>query len=158
MKNNYIENVYWQLGGTSLASIASTMYNAERGSSGINSLTRYLAPIGLFYVSDYGYAVATANRSKCLTQSISNYNKQCTNNNWLYDSQNSSYNQWTITPKTGSINQAYRVTNAGKAAAAMCNSYGSIRPVIYLKANVVYDHDYTRTGSSSSAFKTKVIN
>lgn len=154
----YIEQVYWNLGGASSTSTPATSYSAERGSTAINGLTRYLANVGLFYPSDYGFAVASSNRSKCMSSSMGNFNKQCTGNNWLYDSSNASYNQWTLMPRTGSTTQSFRLNNNGKVAAATCNSNGSVRPTIYLKGTVVYDHDYSaRTGSSSSPFKAKVI-
>jgi hypothetical protein len=134
--SEYIENVVWNLGGSSTNNItAKEFYNAERSNltGGSNTYpSTFVGKVGLMYPSDYGYAAGNS----CLSYNLSQYSSysECKNGNYLPSS--SVYYTWTMTSHVtannnssfiffdGNILQNYDVTN----------SYYTF-PVVYLKTD-----------------------
>ena len=131
----------WKLGGiSSRSNTAASFYTAERGTTVYegnatvwpnNSGASY--PIGLMYMSDFGYAVPASSCAR--TTNVSSYNNaNCTLNNWLY----SEGFEWTLTHILSSSDQVFVVYNGGYASNGYSGSSGGygIRPVLYLKSSV----------------------
>ena len=151
--NANVENVKWPLGGkASNAFTPADFYTGERNTGSDNSANTDHNPaghVGLFYISDYGFA--TSDRSTCLgtkfnANNWSNKKKTCPSNDWLYTETGSNY-FWTMTPNN-TTNQVFRIGNAAIGAVVISTSsqLSYVRPVIFLKANV----DITSTGNGSS--------
>ena len=131
--SNLIEDATWKVSGHTTASITpSVMYTAE-----ITNATKTYGPsdgtskIGLMYVSDYGFAASPS----AWTTKMSLYNNSSiTSANWMY----MGFDEWTLTPKSSNSFSVFTLNNAGYvnyfAAGA---DYGS-RPILYLKASVLY--------------------
>ena len=106
------------------------MYTAE-----ITNATKTYGPsdgtskIGLMYVSDYGFAASSSAWSIEI-----GYYSQGISVNWMY----MGLDEWTISPYSSNSFSVFTLNNAGYvnnfAAGA---DYGS-RPVLYLKASVLY--------------------
>ncbi|MCI6932504.1 MAG: hypothetical protein MR765_05225 [Tenericutes bacterium] len=130
-----IAKVRWNLGGYSTAQVsASNMYNAERGtlhisnpSDGITRTNTWDGKIALIYPSDYGYA---STDTTCRSGLGSN---NCQNENWLF---NSTY-QWTLSPYSGNASGVFFVSSGGVAVNANASSTTGVRPVLFLKSDVV---------------------
>ena len=131
--SNLIEDATWKVSGHSTRSVTpSEMYTAE-----ITNATKTYGPsdgtskIGLMYVSDYGFAASP--EAWTITMNLYN-NTTVTNNNWMY----MGLYEWTISPYSSNSFSVFTLNNAGYvnnfAAGA---DYGS-RPVLYLKASVLY--------------------
>ena len=125
---NYIQSVNWSLGATeSYSHTASEFYTAERGNtpSSDNAVTSFNYNIGLFYPSDFGFAV---NDSACSTVDLYDYDgtSACYNNNWLNSIITS--NAWTMTSST-----YYTTSTSG--------GYGNRR------TNYLYNVFYLNTGN-----------
>ena len=131
--SNLIEDATWKVSGHSTRSVTpSEMYTAE-----ITNATKTYGPsdgtskIGLMYVSDYGFAASPS----AWTTKMSLYNNSSiTSANWMY----MGFDEWTISPYSSNSFSVFTLNNAGYvnnfAAGA---DYGS-RPVLYLKASVLY--------------------
>ena len=136
--SNLIEDATWKVSGHSTRSVTpSEMYTAE-----ITNATKTYGPsdgtskIGLMYVSDYGFAASPS----AWTETLANYDGNDANGtliktiNWMYMG---NY-EWTISPYSSNSFSVFTLNNAGYvnnfAAGA---DYGS-RPVLYLKASVLY--------------------
>ena len=128
--SNLIEDATWKVSGHSTRSVTpSEMYTAE-----ITNATKTYGPsdgtskIGLMYVSDYGFAASPS----AWTIKMSSYDNSSIN--WMYMG---NY-EWTISPYSSNSFSVFTLNNAGYvnnfAAGA---DYGS-RPVLYLKASVLY--------------------
>ena len=90
--------------------------------------------VGLIYISDYLFA-----SKNCYSSYIgSNYQySECTSSNWLF---NASY-LWTISPSNNQSGTTADIINTGYV---YHNPYGTrmgVRPVVYLKSNVVVKLD-----------------
>ena len=131
--SNLIEDATWKVSGHSTSTVTpSEMYTAE-----ITNATKTYGPsdgtskIGLMYVSDYGFAASP--EAWTITMNLYN-NTTVTNNNWMY----MGLYEWTISPYSSNSFSVFTLNNAGYvnnfAAGA---DYGS-RPVLYLKASVLY--------------------
>ena len=136
--SNLIEDATWKVSGHSTSTVTpSEMYTAE-----ITNATKTYGPIdgtskiGLMYVSDYGFAASPS----AWTETLANYDGNDANGtliktiNWMYMG---NY-EWTISPYSSNSFSVFTLNNAGYvnnfAAGA---DYGS-RPVLYLKASVLY--------------------
>ena len=129
--SNLIEDATWKVSGHSTRSVTpSEMYTAE-----ITNATKTYGPsdgtskIGLMYVSDYGFAASSSAWSIEI-----GYYSQGISVNWMY----MGLDEWTISPYSSNSFSVFTLNNAGYvnnfAAGA---DYGS-RPVLYLKASVLY--------------------
>ena len=136
--SNLIEDATWKVSGHSTRSVTpSEMYTAE-----ITNATKTYGPsdgtskIGLLYVSDYGFAASPS----AWTETLANYDGNDANGtliktiNWMYMG---NY-EWTISPYSSNSFSVFTLNDRGDvnnfAAGA---DYGS-RPVLYLKASVLY--------------------
>ena len=128
--SNLIEDATWKVSGHSTRSVTpSEMYTAE-----ITNATKTYGPsdgtskIGLMYVSDYGFAASPS----AWTIKMSSYDNSSIN--WMYMG---NY-EWTISPNSSNSFSVFTLNDRGDvnnfAAGA---DYGS-RPVLYLKASVLY--------------------
>ena len=136
--SNLIEDATWKVSGHSTRSVTpSEMYTAE-----ITNATKTYGPsdgtskIGLMYVSDYGFAASPS----AWTETLTNYDGNDANGtliktiNWMYMG---NY-EWTISPYSSYSNNVFVLHYYG----TLYNDnayygYGS-RPVLYLKASVLY--------------------
>ena len=136
--SNLIEDATWKVSGHSTNFVTpSKMYTAE-----ITNATKTYGPsdgtskIGLMYVSDYGFAASPS----AWTETLANYDGNDANGtliktiNWMYMG---NY-EWTISPYSSNSFSVFTLNDRGDvnnfAAGA---DYGS-RPVLYLKASVLY--------------------
>ena len=137
--SNLIEDATWKVSGHSTSSVTpSGMYTAE-----ITNATKTYGPsdgtskIGLMYVSDYGFAASPS----AWTTALYNYGGNDVNRtsiktiNWMY----MGYEEWTISPRSSSSSIVFRLNYNGDVNDNFLayNGYGS-RPVVYLKASVLY--------------------
>jgi len=137
-----IADAVWNLGGTasydsSSNGLASHWYNYERGTTVyLGRPTSWVGKVGLFYPSDYGYSTAggsTTDRASCLAKELNNWDSSsyldCNNNSWLYSS---SYDQWSLSPKSDSSNNVFRVTQSGHVGGGNDAYYvRGVRPVVF---------------------------
>lgn len=131
-----IETVNWKVGGSSDNGVtAATSYNNERSGSGYVT-----APVGLMYLSDYGYATD----SGCdVGKELWFYTEhtsplKCTYN-WLIN-----YVEWTLNKITSTSNIVAYVNDEGDISPSNGNgdrdivsTSKNVRPVVYLKNNVI---------------------
>ena len=155
-----IGDTLWYLGGSSTYNdvTASMFYERERGTTVYNSSTSprntsFVGKVGLMYPSDYGYATSggsTTDRNACLNKELYNWGSSsfsdCNNNDWLYES---SYIQWTLSPRaSGSYSVVYVLPSGRVANDCAYFSYG-VRPVAFLKSEIkIVEGD----GSSSNPY------
>ena len=163
-EKNLIDSVTWYLGAwdgvynSGVLDYSDDLYTAERQNSTLGKIcssgnycndevtrtSSWNGKVGLMYPSDYGYAV---DLSLC-TNGLYGYttypgdgtgydNTNCKTNNWLY---NSSYSQWTISPRADSSSAYYVFSVYSDGTLRYDSAYGGsrrVRPAIYLKPNVV---------------------
>ena len=155
-----IGDTLWYLGGTSnytssTNGLTSHFYSYERGTTVYSGRdTSWVGKVGLMYPSDYGYATSggsTTDRNACLNKELYNWDSSdfsdCKNNDWLYES---SYHQWTITPRASYSSSVFNVSSTGclDYNNARITRYG-VRPVVFLKSSIkIVDGD----GSSSNPY------
>ena len=145
-----VENVLWNLGGTSSPSnlYSNDFYSYERGITVYSGhATEWVGKIGLMYPSDYGYATDLGSCSDTLykySSSTSSY--ACRTNDWLFDS---SISQCTISPKSSYSDYVFYVYSSGDVFNSNAfDSFGA-RPVLYLKSDVsIVDTKTTSDGIS----------
>ena len=162
-EKNLIDSVTWYLGAwdgvysSGVWDYSDDLYAAERQNSTLGKIcssgnycndevtrtSSWNGKVGLMYPSDYGYAV---DLSLC-TNGLFGYttypgdgtgydNTNCKTNNWLY---NSSYSQWTISPRAGSSRAAdvFNVAGNGFLNHSAASAGYRVRPAIYLKASTL---------------------
>lgn len=115
-----VEEVYWNVGASSINSTADESYENEITSQNI------LGHIGLMSASDYGYASA----SNFYQTEIGQYD-YAANKNWLY----SAGYEWTITKGSGD-DVALAVRYAGEVVEFTARNGLVVRPVVYLDENL----------------------
>lgn len=157
---NMIGDTLWYLGGTSnytssTNGLTSHFYSYERGTTVYSGRdTSWVGKVGLMYPSDYGYATSggsTTDRNACLNKELYNWDSSdfsdCKNNDWLYES---SYHQWTITPRASRSDYVFRVSSTGYLGYTYANyADNGVRPVVFLKSSIkIVDGD----GSSSNPY------
>ena len=128
--SNLIEDATWKVSGHSTRSVTpSEMYTAE-----ITNATKTYGPsdgtskIGLMYVSDYGFAASPS----AWTIKMSSYDNSSIN--WMYMG---NY-EWTISPRSSNSYYVLGLYYNGIVYYSNADDgYGS-RPVLYLKASVLY--------------------
>ena len=131
--SNMIESATWKVSGHATSSVtAKVMYTAE-----ITNATKTYGPsdgeskIGLMYASDYGFAAAPS----AWAANLYTYNGEAIKNvNWMY----MGLDEWTITPDSFGSHAVFRTSfNGGLYSPGTDVGYG-VRPVLYLKASVLY--------------------
>ena len=158
---NAIESVVWNLGSAAYGITASAYYTAERGTSVASGhATTWTGKIGLMYPSDYGYATAggsTTNRSTCLTTTMGYWHSwngsgvpDCKGNDYLYYWDY----PWTLAPYSSDSYDAFYVDSQGRVDSYIANNANSVRPVAYLKSNILLSG--VGDGASTSPYQLKV--
>ena len=157
---NAIEEVVWNLGGTSAysTSTASMFYTAEKGTTVYTGhATTWTGKIGLMYPSDYGYATSggtTKDRAACLAKELYNWYSSdfsdCKGNDYLY---NSSLYQWTLAPGSAYADGVFVVYTDGYVNRDAANGTRAVRPALFLKSSILLD---TGTGVQSDPYTLKI--
>ena len=137
--SNLIEDTTWKLSGHITKFVTpSEMYTAE-----ITNATKTYGPsdgaskIGLMYVSDYGFATSPS----AWTTTLDKYDGNDVNGisirtiNWMY----MGYYEWTMSPYSSNSSDVFGLYDSGDlyASSSTTSFYGS-RPVLYLKASVLF--------------------
>ena len=144
---NYIAQVVWPIAAYSVAeTYSNVIYKNERGSgvSATGRATTWKGRVGLMSPSDYGYSTDFTTCS----ENLNNYDVDvdCHEKNWLYYGKA----EWLINPSKDYTTSAWYINAAGYVGSYynVRQAY-QIRPVIYLKANVLSKDG---TGTSSDPF------
>ena len=136
--SNLIEDATWKVSGHTTDGVTpSEMYTAE-----ITNATKTYGPsngtskIGLVYASDYGFAASPS----AWTETLARYHSKDANGtsiktiNWMF----MGHDEWTISPRSSNIHiMFYLIENGGVYDSSANNGKGS-RPVVYLKASVLF--------------------
>ncbi len=160
---NAIEEVVWNLGGTSSYTsasngLASHWYGYERGTTVYTGRpTTWTGKIGLMYPSDYGYATSggtTKDRAACLAKELYNWYSSdfsdCKGNDYLFDANNV---QWTLAPYSAGAYDVFSVGSGGGVGDDYANYARAVRPVLFLKSNIQVDKG---TGEKSNPYTLKM--
>ena len=160
---NAIEEVIWNLGGTSSYSsasngLASHFYGYERGTTVYSGRpTTWTGKVGLMYPSDYGYATSggtTKDRAACLAKELYNWDSSdfsdCKGNDYLLDANNW---QWTLAPYSAYANLVFDVRGDGHVRSNGAYGTYAVRPVLFLKSNIQVDKG---TGAKSDPYTLKM--
>jgi len=131
-----VADVTYYLGGSSSYSglSATDYYTFERGEVKYNAVrsTNWTGKVGLMYPSDYAYTFAYGVDDTCYSDGY-NCDIGTPSPSWLF---NSSY-QWTLAPRSSSANGVFRVFSTGYVLHYSANGAYGVRPVVYLKSNIV---------------------
>ena len=157
---NAIEEVIWNLGGSSTYSnvTASMSYERERGSSVYSgNATTWKGKIGLMYPSDYGYATSggtTKDRSACLAKGLWNWSSStfndCKDNDYLY---NLNLYQLTMTSSSANADVVFGVGQSGYVDNRNASGSYDIRPTLFLKSNISIK---SGTGENSNPYQLRL--
>ena len=136
--SNLIEDATWKVSGHSRSGeTPSEMYTAE-----ITNATKTYGPsdgtskIGLVYASDYGFAASPSAWTKTLYRYDGNdaNGTSITTINWMYIG----FLDWTISPRSSSSNNVFILNYVGDVYYKLADHGSCSRPVLYLKASVLY--------------------
>jgi len=148
-----IESTTWKVGGNTLTNIrytnAKTAYTSEIVSSAVSN--EYEDEIGLMYVSDYYYAASPTywSYSGHNSSDAADY-RAAINDNWMY----SGVFEWSITRHSDNTISSFRVISMGSVKDnGVYDNYGGVRPVFYLKSNVVWKG---RDGSKNLPYRVGI--
>ncbi len=162
---NAIEEVVWNLGGTSSFTsssngLASHWYGYEKGTTVYTGRpTTWTGKIGLMYPSDYGYATSggtTKDRAACLAKELYNWNNSsdfsdCKENDYLLDTNDL---QWTLAPNSADPYLVFLVSTNGYVFGNRFVFGGyAVRPALFLKSSILLDKG---TGKSSNPYTLKI--
>ena len=163
---NAIEEVVWNLGGTSSYNsasngLASHWYGYERGTTVYTGRpTTWTGKVGLMYPSDYGYATSggsSKDRSACLAKELYNWDSSdfsdCKGNDYLLDTNNV---QWTLAPNSAFAYRVFSVRMGGVVGKVIIDfAYHTyvVRPALFLKSNIFVDKG---TGEKSNPYTLKI--
>ena len=160
---NAIEEVVWNLGGTSdftsaSNGLASHWYGYERGTTVYSGRpTTWTGKVGLMYPSDYGYATSggtTKDRSACLAKELYNWDSSdfsdCKGNDYLFDANNA---QWTLAPVSAYAYGVFSVYRDGYVTSIYALHAYVVRPALFLKSNIQVDKG---TGAKSDPYRLKM--
>ena len=160
---NAIEEVVWNLGGTSdftsaSNGLASHFYGYERGTTVYTGRpTTWTGKIGLMYPSDYGYATSggtTKDRAACLAKELLNWDSSdfsdCKGNDYLFDANNF---QWTLAPSSADASNVFYVDGEGYVNDSYAYLTVAVRPALFLKSNIQVDKG---TGAKSDPYQLKM--
>ena len=156
---NAIENVVWNLGGSSPNDYvnASMFYGRERGTTVYSGRpTTWTGKIGLMYPSDYGYATSggqTLDRATCLAKRLYNWDSpsenDCINNDYLFK-----FNyQCTLAPASSSATYVFGVMSGGYVIDGNADNNFMVRPALFLKSSISISGG---AGSSTEPYQLKV--
>ena len=136
--------------------------NSTTCSSDVVGTTTWVGKVGLISPSDYAYAAEggkIADIDTCLTTSVGavsvqgvqswqNTYTECIENNWLLNNDN----QWTTIPygNVSTSSSIFYVNNLGGIDYKYASYANGIRPVVYLKPNVVI---ISGTGTSANPYQ-----
>ncbi len=156
---NAIENVVWNLGGSSTTDdvTASMFYERERGTTVYDGgPTTWTGKIGLMYPSDYGYATSggqTSDRATCLANVLHNWEgaavSDCKTNDYLLKR----LYQWTLTPFSSIYYIVFLVIYGGSVSANLADSSFGVHPALFLKSSISISGG---TGSSTEPYQLKL--
>ena len=157
---NAIEEVVWNLGGTSTYDtssngLASHWYGYERGTTVYTGRpTTWTGKVGLMYPSDYGYATSggtTKDRAACLAKELWNWDSSdfsdCYGNDYLY---NSSFFQWTLAPNSANAFYVFLVNSVGGVGYSGAYNTDAVCPALFLKSDIKVK---SGTGESSDPYQ-----
>ena len=160
---NAIEEVVWNLGGTSTYKtssngLASHWYSYERGTTVYTGRpTTWTGKIGLMYPSDYGYATSggtTKDRAACLAKELYNWNSSdfsdCKGNDYLLDIKKL---QWTLAPTSANAYFVISVYTGGDVGGTYADGTFAVRPALFLKSSILLDKG---TGEGSNPYTLKI--
>ena len=165
-----ISNAKWHLGGASYSYYNTLttegIYTEERNTSAIYSgnPSSIYAKVGLMYPSDYGYATvggSTTNKSSCRSITLNNWDvpsySDCTNNDWLFTSQDSFVNseEWLLSPCSSESNLVAYLNSTGNvilSGTSTGNNKSAVRPTFYLDSSILKIVG-TGDGSSSNPYR-----
>ena len=135
--NSKIVDTSWNVGGHSTSDVTVGAFYINEVT---NNSTTYSSPIGLMYVSDYGFATIPEN----WTTVLFNYNiAEVLENNWLYYT-----NEWTITRSLNNAFSAFVISDSGLVNSYFVDTvFSNVRPTFYLVSSVTYKGG---TGTSSN--------
>ena len=159
---NAIEEVVWNLGGTSdyeYVGLASHWYGYERGTTVYTGRpTTWTGKIGLMYPSDYGYATSggtTKDRAACLAKKLYTWDSSdfsdCKGNDYLLDTNNW---QWTLAPYSASARDVFCVSSLGFVNYFFALGTFEVRPALFLKSSILVDKG---TGESSDPYTLNLL-
>lgn len=141
---NMIEaNAKWYIKIVSSYSNSKEVYDYERkGTNKSNDFPDYVEkPVGLMYVSDYGYSAGRT----CIDTNVSYYNSGCATKSWIYGN---GY-EWTITPSSSTYLYASSIDNVGYVTNRNLYFGYQVRPSVYLKADTYF---YQGDGSINNPY------
>ena len=146
-----VAKVRWNTSRARYGASALNSYNQERSttligaqSDNVPRTNTWDGKIALMYPSDYGYASTnTACRDNMNSKTNDVYN--CKNENWLFNSAN----QWTLSPVSGTASGVVSVLSGGFVYSRIANLPYGVRPVLFLKSDVVIAGG---TGTQSDPF------
>ena len=136
---NLIDQTHtWQVGGISSTGTAKIAYDNEVGTN--QTGYKETMPVGLMYVSDYGFGADPGKWTLSLGSPSSNYGTD----NWLYLG---SY-EWLVSRNTSIARLAFFVdsSNGGRVSTNNVITTNAVRPVLYLSSSVEFSG-----GSGTSA-------
>ena len=158
---NAMENVVWNLGGSSTYNdVTSGMfYERERGTTVYSGRpTTWTGKIGLMYPSDYGYATSggqTSDRATCLANALYNWDSvsDCTNNDYLSLKPFVKPLEWTLAHFSSDASLVFRVTSSGFVLGISANASFGVRPALFLKSSISI---IGGTGSSTEPYQLSI--
>ena len=157
--SSLIDFITWNYGSNGEMKLLNTFqfYESERSNNSRRGCTSgalcddgsidtyYLkGRIGLLYLSDFGYATSggTYGREECLNVNMGDLNESvnesCLINNWILPAYEENY-YWSMIPTHGSSTSqdAFVIRRDGKVYGGGISGYGAIKPVLYLKTDVL---------------------
>ena len=121
---------------------ANHYYNGERSTNVYSeNPVSWKGIIALMYPSDYAYAtdldICTNVVGWSSTSDGYHKNLSCVENNWLLYGSSLSNAEWTITPFNDRGTNAFHINSVGYISGQTVGNNQVVRPVVYLKQNVV---------------------
>lgn len=142
-------NATWYVGAIGNVGTIAQVVHAERVNKGRSALTNsedniysYEGKIGLINISDYLKA-STNDKCNNMTSAYGNPNYDCSKENYLFLD---GYPTWTMNAHNDNNNRSWRITAIGSLLPVLVSNDNSyIRPVIYIKGNVLITGKGTKT-------------
>jgi len=148
-----VADVTYYLGGggynsTTHYGTTPDIYTWERGVAKYNATrsTNWAGKVGLMYPSDYGYTFAYGVDNTCYSDA-SNCSGSNPSSSWLFKS----VGEWPQAPYSSSDRTVFLVRSTGDVNSNYANSTYGVRPVVYLKSNIVL------SGSGTSDDKYQIV-